>query len=233
MSFPASTLFDWPRSLENFAEYFPLDEEPWLWLPKIERALEGIVPTLRDGQRDFPPGLQVGQNVYIHSSVKLPHLGTLEDNIYIGEGVHLNPGIYIRRNVIIAANCVVGTACELKNSILMEGTKVPHFNYVGDSVLGNRVQLGAMVVTANLRLDHRDVLIKTPAKSYATHRRKVGAFVGDEVRVACNTALQPGTVLGRRCTLLPRFVFSGFLEAEHTGLPKDRNVGVMPGGTEA
>ncbi|MDR2377635.1 MAG: UDP-N-acetylglucosamine diphosphorylase [Puniceicoccales bacterium] len=227
MSFPASTLFDWPKSLEIFAEYFPLDEEPWLWLSKIGRALETVVPTLRDGQHEFPPGLQVGKNVYIHPSVKLPHLGTIEDNVYIGEGVQLKPGIYIRQNVILAAHSVVGTACELKNSLLMEGTKMPHFSYVGDSVVGNHVQLGAMVITANLRLDHRDVLIKTPSESYATHRRKVGAFIGDEVRVASNTALQPGTILGRGSTLMPMIVFSGFLEAGHTALAKDRRVAVV------
>ncbi|MDR2420274.1 MAG: UDP-N-acetylglucosamine diphosphorylase, partial [Puniceicoccales bacterium] len=101
MSFPASTLFDWPKSLEIFSHYFSMEEEPWLWLPKIEGALKAVIPTLSGTKQDIPPNVAVGKNVYIHPSVDLPHMATILDNVYIGEGTKLKPGAYIRQNVII------------------------------------------------------------------------------------------------------------------------------------
>ena len=222
MSFPASILFDWPKSLEIFAEYFPLDEEPWLWLPKIEVALEAVVPTLRDGQQKFPPGFQIGKNVYIHPSVKLPHLGTVEDNVYIGEGTKLKPGAYIRQNVIIGSRCVVGNSCEVKNAILMDNVQASHFNYIGDSVLGNGSHLGAGAVLANLRFDKQAIVAKTSSAARATNLKKVGAFIGDNTELGCNSVLQPGTVLGRNTCIMPTLAYGGFLEANCMAIAKGK-----------
>ncbi|MDR0444741.1 MAG: UDP-N-acetylglucosamine diphosphorylase [Puniceicoccales bacterium] len=227
MSFPASTLFNWPKSLEIFSRYFPMEEEPWLWLPKIEGALRAIVPTLSGTKRDIPPGVVVGENVYIHPSVDLPHVATIQDNIYIGAGTKLKPGAYIRSNVIIGDRCVVGNSCEVKNVMLLECVQAPHFNYIGDSILGSSSHLGAGAILSNLRFDKQSIVIKLPLESYATGLRKVGAFIGDGAQLGCNSVLQPGTVLGRNACVMSVAAYGGFLEDGCTVIPRDRRTTIV------
>jgi NDP-sugar pyrophosphorylase family protein len=227
MSFPASILFDWPKSLEIFSYYFSMEEEPWLWLPKIEVALKAVVPTLSGSKQDIPSGVSIGENVYIHPSVELPHMATIQDNVYIGKGTRLKPGAYIRSNVIIGARCVVGNSCEVKNAIFMEGAQVSHFNYVGDSILGNTSHLGAGAILANLRFDKQNIIIKLPSIAYTTGLRKVGAFVGDGAQLGCNSVLQPGTILSRDACVMSAAAYGGFLETGCTVIPKNRQTVIV------
>jgi heme exporter protein CcmB len=116
--------------------------------------------------------------------------------------------------LIFGAGAVLGNACEFKNCLLLDGVQVPHFSYVGDSVLGNRAHLGAGAICSNLRLDQKPVVVRTAERVYETGLRKFGAILGDGAEVGCNAVLNPGSVLGRRALVAPGTVFSGVLPAE-------------------
>jgi UDP-N-acetylglucosamine diphosphorylase / glucose-1-phosphate thymidylyltransferase / UDP-N-acetylgalactosamine diphosphorylase / glucosamine-1-phosphate N-acetyltransferase / galactosamine-1-phosphate N-acetyltransferase len=113
--------------------------------------------------------------------------------------------------VIVGEGCVLGNACEFKNCLLLDGVQVPHFNYVGDSILGNRAHLGAGVICSNLRLDQKPIVIRVGETVYETGLRKLGAILGDAAEVGCNAVLNPGAVLGRRALVAPTMSFAGYL----------------------
>ncbi|HYD82922.1 MAG TPA: UDP-N-acetylglucosamine diphosphorylase, partial [Opitutus sp.] len=115
--------------------------------------------------------------------------------------------------VIVGERCVLGNASEFKNCLLMDRVEVPHFSYVGDSVLGNRAHLGAGVICSNLRLDQRAIVVQTESAVHETGLRKFGAILGDEAQVGSNAVLQPGTVLGKRALVMPLTAFGGVLPA--------------------
>ena len=124
----------------------------------------------------------------------------------------LRPGVFIRGNVIAGAGGVLGNSCEFKNCLLLERVQVPHFSYVGDSVLGNGAHLGAGVICSNLRLDQNEVPVEMPDGSRKkSGLRKLGALVGDGAEIGCNAVLNPGTVLGRRALVMPAMAFRGTL----------------------
>ena len=141
----ASELFEFPESLP-FSEIFRPELAPWEWLPLIKKALGEFVYT--ESQTEKPCGLHIEGDVYIHPKVKLPPFGLIQGPAYIGEGCELRPGIFIRGNLIAGQDCVLGNSCEFKNSLLLDGVQVPHFSYVGDSILGNGAHLGAAEVGA-------------------------------------------------------------------------------------
>jgi ADP-glucose pyrophosphorylase len=113
---------------------------------------------------------------------------------------------------LVGDGAVIGNSTELKNCILFDGVQVPHFNYVGDSVLGYRAHLGAGAITSNVKSDHTDVTIRSPFFSIDTGRRKLGAILGDRVEIGCNTVLNPGTVVGRESTVYPCQSVRGYIE---------------------
>ena len=146
--------------------------------------------------------------------MKLPAQGTIIGPAYVGEGCELRPGVYIRGNVIAGAGCVLGNSCEFKNCLLLDGVQVPHYSYVGDSVLGNKAHLGAGAICSNLRLDQAGVIVKDfEGGGHATGMRKLGALIGDAAEVGCNAVLNPGSVLGRRALVAPTLSFRGTLKA--------------------
>jgi NDP-sugar pyrophosphorylase family protein len=132
---------------------------------------------------------------------------------WIGAGTEIRPGAFIRGNVIVGEDCVLGNACEFKNCLLMDGVQVPHFSYVGDSILGNGAHFGAGVICSNLRLDQKPVVVRGPDATYDTGLKKFGAIVGDKAEVGCNAVLNPGTLLGPRSLVMPLVAFSGYLPA--------------------
>ncbi|MBK1856643.1 UDP-N-acetylglucosamine diphosphorylase [Cerasicoccus arenae] len=207
----ASDLLTFPESLAVFADYFPLDGTPWSWIPQIEPALASFDWLRAQGHAAIPKGIHVKGKVYIHPSVKLPPMAVIEGPTWIGAGTEIRPNAYIRGRVIIGQNCVVGNACELKNSLLLDGAQVPHFNYVGDSILGEGAHLGAGVILANLRLDQANVPVRLPTGSMDSGLRKFGAIFGDHAEAGCNAVLQPGTVLGRKAVVMPSMPFGGYL----------------------
>ena len=213
----ASVFFDLPASIP-FRDFFSPDAAPWEWLPQIQLALESFNFSGGKTKKDIPEGLRVSGNVFIDPTAKLPIYGVIEGPCFIGPKTELRPGVYIRGNVIVGANCVLGNSCEYKNCILMDNVQTPHFNYVGDSILGNGAHLGAGVILANLRLDHQDISVKTPYGRVPTALRKIGAIMGDYAEVGCNAVLQPGTLLGKKAMVGPTLAFGGYLEANKMAL---------------
>jgi UDP-N-acetylglucosamine diphosphorylase / glucose-1-phosphate thymidylyltransferase / UDP-N-acetylgalactosamine diphosphorylase / glucosamine-1-phosphate N-acetyltransferase / galactosamine-1-phosphate N-acetyltransferase len=209
----AADFFALPPSLAVFAAHFPADVPPWEWLRRIGPALaafkfDGKLPPL-------PPGVHAEGPLWIHPTVKLPAYATLIGPAYIGARTEIRPGAFVRGNVIVGEDCVLGNACEYKNSLLMDRVATPHYNYVGDSILGNRAHLGAGVICSNLRLDGREVTVRIGATKQPTGLRKFGAIVGDQAEVGCNAVLNPGTLLGPRALVAPAIAFGGYLAAGH------------------
>jgi carbonic anhydrase/acetyltransferase-like protein (isoleucine patch superfamily) len=206
----ASDYFALPASLAPFAKHFPADLPPWEWLKRIGPALAAY----KFGPpRPVPPGVHVEGLVYLHPTVKLPHTATIIGPAWIGANTEIRPGAFIRGNVIVGEGCVLGNACEFKNCLLMDGALVPHFSYVGDSILGNGAHLGAGVVCSNFRLDQQNVVVKAPEATHETGLKKFGAIVGDRAEVGCNAVLNPGTLLGPRSVVMPAIAFGGVLPA--------------------
>ena len=204
----ASDFFTLPES-EIFDSFDP-GMAPWQWIPLIQSALATIEKPPRT-IRQKPPHLHIGEKVWIHPSVKLPPYGSIEGPAWIDEHCELRPGVFIRANVIAGPGCVLGNSCEFKNCLLGAEVQVPHFNYVGDSVLGNRAHLGAGAVLANLRLDRGPVTVRLPSGAVDTGLSKLGALLGDGAETGCNAVLQPGTILGKRSVVLPAVAFGGVL----------------------
>ncbi len=209
----ASEFFALPPSLARFAPFFPADVPPWDWLKNIAAALAAVTdaPTL---PAKVPPGVHIEGKVWIDPTVKLPPYATIIGPAWIGAGTEIRPGAFIRGNVIAGAGCVLGNACEFKNCLLLEGVQAPHYNYVGDSVLGNKAHLGAGVICSNLRLDQAEVTVRLASgETVGTGLRKFGAVLGDAAEVGCNAVLNPGSILGRRALVMPCTPFSGTLAA--------------------
>lgn len=205
----AEDLFDFPASLPFSAVFCP-DLTPWEWLPLIKQALADFeFPEL---EIHVPAGLEIEGPVFIHPSVKLPAFGSIKGPAFLGEGCELRPGVFIRGNVIAGLGCVLGNSCEFKNSLLLDGVQVPHFSYVGDSILGNKAHLGAGAICSNLRLDQAEVPVQLPNGSrVGSGLRKLGAILGDGAEVGCNSVLNPGSIIGKRGLVMPSMAFKGTL----------------------
>ena len=130
----------------------------------------------------------------------------------VDENAQIRHCAFIRGNAIIGKGAVVGNSCEIKNSLLFDEVEVPHYNYVGDSVLGYKAHLGAGAITSNIKNDKKNVVIKFPLGEIETGLRKLGAVVGDNVQVGCNTVLNPGTVIGRNTRIYPLNSVRGWLD---------------------
>jgi len=207
----ASDFFALPASLSRFAAFFPAEVAPWLWLKAIGAALEAN--EFSPNELTIPPGVSIQGRVWIHPTVKLPAYATIIGPAYIGAKTEIRPGAFIRGNVIVGEGCVLGNASEFKNCLLLDGVQAPHYNYVGDSILGNKAHLGAGAICSNLRLDQGEVVVKLPSGSVGSGLRKFGAILGDQAEVGCNSVLNPGTLLGPRALVMPSMAFSGYLPA--------------------
>jgi NDP-sugar pyrophosphorylase family protein len=210
MPMKASDLFALPASLQPFAGSFQADMAPWDWLKQIGAALKAL-PAPASSGATIPSGVHIEGPVWLHPSVKLPAQATLIGPSWIGPKTEIRPGAFIRGNVIVGEGCVLGNSCEFKNCLLMDGVQVPHFSYVGDSILGNKAHLGAGVICSNLRLDQKPVVIRIGDTLYETGLRKLGAILGDAAEVGCNAVLNPGVVLGKRALVAPTMSFTGYL----------------------
>ncbi len=221
----ADQFFALPPSLERFSAYFSAEAKVWEWLPQVKQALAGLAGNT--AKRDLPAGVHVEGDVWIDPSVRLPYQATLIGPAWIGPDTDIRPGAFIRGNVIVGQGGVLGNSCEFKNCLLMDGVQVPHFSYVGDSILGNGAHLAAGVVLSNLRLDQQPISLRLVEGTVSTGLRKFGAVLGDYAEVGCNAVLQPGTLLGKRSLVMPTLAFGGYLPASH--LAKGRTaVTVIP-----
>lgn len=190
------------------AQWFPLEKPPWEWLPRIKQVLADLAEQLPP---DVPPGLHIEGPVFFEGAVELPPFGSIAGPAWIGKGCELRPGVFIRGNVVIGRDCVLGNSCEYKNSVLLDGVQTPHYNYVGDSVLGNRAHLGAGAILSNLRFDQKPVTVRAPEGNIESGLRKFGAILGDGAEAGCNVVLQPGTVLDRMSAVAPGLAYGGYL----------------------
>ena len=206
----ASSLFTLPDTLP-FHDFFKPDMPPWEWVSAIKSALSAF-----DFSQAGPPdgvsaGVHIEGNVHFEHGIRFPAYAHIEGPAWIGADTQICPGAYIRGNVITGKNCVIGNACEYKNCLLMDNVQTPHYNYVGDSILGNGAHLGAGVILSNLRLDQAEIRVRLPDGEADTKMRKLGAMLGDHAEVGCNAALQPGAILGKRSAVAPVIAFSGYL----------------------
>lgn len=183
-------------------------EYPWQILPRIGEYAENLVSDGIEGFELIAEGILVGKNVKIYENV------TIEPPAIIGDGCVLRPGAFLRGNVILGENCVVGNSTELKNCVLLNSVQVPHYNYVGDSVLGNGAHLGAGAICSNLKSDKSTVRVKTDGGVYDTGIRKFGAALADNADVGCGCVLNPGTVVGKNTRIYPLVSVRGVVPSD-------------------
>ncbi len=198
-------------SRTTHSELFASAEPVWSAVGRIGTYLGGV---LEPGVRgDVMPGALVGERVFIGKGTKVMSGAVIQGPAWIGEGCFIGTGCCIRENVIIDHHSVVSNSSELKNCVLFEGCEVPHFNYVGDSLLGHKAHLGAGAVLSNWRLDHRPIAISLPDGSKReTGLAKFGAVVGDHVDIGCHCTISPGSLLGRHSVIYPNTHWRGWLD---------------------
>ena len=184
--------------------YIKKYEYPFEVLPNIKDIILEIGSKLGDDYN------LLDNNIWISKTVDIPQISTIIGPCIIDHNAEIRPGAFIRGNVIIGKNSVLGNSCEIKNAILYDNVQVPHFNYVGDSILGNYSHMGAGSITSNIKSDKTNVVIKGK-KNYETNLRKVGAFLGDYAEIGCNAVLNPGTVIGRNTTVYPLVMVRGII----------------------
>ena len=185
-------------------------EYPWQALPRIKDFILSVGPMLPADEYDNPE-----EGVWIAKSARLAKTATVSGPCIIGKDTELRTGAFIRGCVIVGEGCVVGNSCELKNAILFDCVQVPHFNYVGDSILGYRSHTGAGAITSNVKSDKTLVRVKTEDGFIETGLKKFGAMLGDFVEVGCNSVLNPGTVIGRNTNVYPLSSVRGTVPPDH------------------
>ena len=181
---------------------------PWEVLPKIGDFIVELGKTLSKEEYD-----QVEENVWIAKSANVFPSAYIHGPAIIGKDAEVRHCAFIRGNAIVGEGAVVGNSTELKNVILFNKVQVPHYNYVGDSVLGYKAHMGAGSITSNVKSDKKLVVVKTPEGGIETGRKKFGAMLGDEVEVGCGTVLNPGSVVGRHTNIYPLSSVRGYVPA--------------------
>ena len=181
---------------------------PWEVLPKISAFIMELGATLSEEEYD-----KVGENVWIAKSAKVFPSAYINGPAIIGKNAEVRHCAFIRGNAIVGEGAVVGNSTELKNVILFNKVQVPHYNYVGDSVLGYKAHMGAGSITSNVKSDKKLVIVKTPNGNIETGIKKFGAMLGDEVEVGCGTVLNPGSVVGKQTNIYPLSSVRGFVPA--------------------
>jgi NDP-sugar pyrophosphorylase family protein len=181
-------------------------EWPWEALSLITSYIQEIGATLDSSEYD-----KCEANVWIHKTAKVASSAFFGENIIIGENTEVRHCAFIRKDVIVGNGAVVGNSTELKNVILFDGVQVPHYNYVGDSILGYRSHLGAGAITSNVKSDSSLISVICGDKRIDTGLKKFGAILGDFVEAGCNTVLNPGTVVGAKSNIYPLSMVRGFV----------------------
>lgn len=187
-------LFDLRHTLA--ADYLSGFTYPWEALKGIKDMILALGPTLGE---DYT---QVSENVWVHKSAKVAPTAFLGAPCIIGANTEVRHCAFVRGSALVGENCVVGNSVELKNVILFDNVQTPHYNYVGDSILGYKSHMGAGSITSNVKSDKTLVVIHSDPK-IETNQKKVGALLGDFVEVGCNSVLNPGTVVGRNSSIYP------------------------------
>jgi NDP-sugar pyrophosphorylase family protein len=198
-------------ALEHTAHSKLFENQKYVWdaLTQISSYLKFRLKPAILGELVGKPFISDG--VFVGRGTIIEQGAMLKGPAWIGANCHIRSGCYIRENVIVGDGVVMGNSCEFKNCILFDEAQVPHFNYVGDSILGYRAHLGAGVILSNVKLDHREIHVVANDGSIATGLKKFGAIVGDRTEIGCNAVINPGTVLGRDCIIYPGANYRGVL----------------------
>jgi NDP-sugar pyrophosphorylase family protein len=198
-------------NLEQTAHAKLFENQKYVWdaLKQIASYLQFRLKPAVQGELLGKPF--ISNQVYIGAGTIVEQGAFLKGPAWIGENCHVRSGCYVRENVIVGDGVIMGNSCEFKNSIIFNDAQVPHFNYVGDSILGYRSHLGAGVILSNVKLDHSEIVVTGAGQRIATGLTKFGAIIGDQTEVGCNTVINPGSVLGRSCVVYPSMSFRGVL----------------------
>lgn len=186
-------------------------EHVWQALPKIAPYLQFRLKPAILGKVIGKPF--VSNAVFVGRGTVIEHGAMIKGPAWIGENCEIRNGCYIRENVILGDGVVAGNSSEFKNCLVFNGAQIPHFNYVGDSILGHGAHLGAGVILSNVKLDKTEITVATPDGPLGTGLRKFGAIIGDHVEIGCNSVLSPGSVIGREAILYPATQWRGVLAA--------------------
>lgn len=209
MNFAPSEYLDLSRT--DHRSLFEKVSNIWEALPLIASYLQfRLQPAIRGRQIGRP---FISNAVYIGEGTIIEQGAMVKGPAWIGDNCEIRAGCYIRDNVIVGNGVVLGNSCEFKNCIVFDEAQVPHFNYVGDSILGHKAHLGAGVICSNVRLDYGEVVLRGPDGEVPTGLRKFGAILGDRAEVGCNAVLSPGSVIGREAMIYPGTRWSGILPA--------------------
>lgn len=202
-------LFD--LSQTEHAALFKGCEHAWDALRKLEAYLaKHLQPALHNHCEGVA---YIGQRVFIGKGTLVEDGAMIKGPAIIGVNCQIRHNAYIRDNVIIGDGCVVGNSCEIKNSFLFNHAVAPHFNYVGDSILGYKAHLGAGVKISNFKLMQGNVAVEIKGRKVDTGLRKFGALIGDHAEIGCNTVLNPGSIIGRNSVIYPNTNWRGVLAA--------------------
>lgn len=195
MNLNTTGLFDLSHTLAG--DYLARFEYPWQALDGIKDLILALGPTLGEEYEEL------GSQIWVHQTAQIAHSAFLGAPCIIGPRTEVRHCAFIRGSALVGAGCVVGNSVELKNVILFDSVQVPHYNYVGDSILGYKSHMGAGSITSNVKSDKTPVSVKDGAEKIETGRKKFGAILGDFVEVGCNSVLNPGTVVGPRTNIYP------------------------------
>ena len=190
------------------AKLFEGKTYPWEVLADIGDFIMKLGPTLPKDEFN-----QIEDNIWVHKTVKIAPTASLTGPLIVDADTEIRPSAFVRGKAIVGKNCVVGNSTELKNVVLFNTVQVPHYNYVGDSVLGYKAHMGAGSITSNVKSDKKLVVVKSPEGQIETGIKKFGAMLGDEVEVGCGTVLNPGSVVGSHSNIYPLSSVRGFVPA--------------------
>ncbi len=181
---------------EMLKPLFDAAEYPWEMLPKIKGYIKSLIENGLEGFSEISTGVWVGEGVTISPTA------TILPPAIIGKNTEIRPGAYIRGAVITGENCVLGNSSEFKNCVLLDRVQAPHYNYVGDSVLGNHAHMGAGSICSNLKSDGKNIVIHAD-EPIETGLRKIGGILADDADIGCGCVINPGTVVGKRTSVYP------------------------------
>lgn len=188
------------------AEYLKKFDYPWEAVSDISEFIFSLGQNLDENEY-----YSLSEGVWVHKSAKVAPSASIGAPCIIGKDSEVRQCAFIRSSALIGESCVIGNSTEIKNALLFDGVQVPHFNYIGDSILGFKAHFGAGAVTSNVKSDRSEVTVKAPDSIIETGLIKLGAFIGDYAEIGCNAVLNPGTVIGRNATVYPLSSVRGFV----------------------
>lgn len=187
-------------------DLFNRHDYPWEVLGEIKDEILKIGPSLPNDQYNL-----IGEDVWVHKSVRVADSAFINGPAIIGKDTEIRHCAFIRGSVIVGDGVVVGNSTELKNVVLFNSVQVPHYNYVGDSVLGYKAHMGAGAITSNVKSDRSLVQLKLESQLIETGHKKFGAIIGDFVEIGCNSVLNPGSIIGREASIYPLSMVRGYV----------------------